>query len=308
MAPTHPLHGLIAATHTPFHPDGSLNLNSVEAQAAHLLRNGVQAAFIGGTTGECHSLALEERLSLARRWCEVTLTTPLKVVVHVGSNCLADARALAAQAEQLGVAAISAMAPSYFKPGSLDVLIDVCAEVASAAPRTPFYYYDIPALTGVSLSMIEFLEKAPARIPTLAGLKFTNPDLMSYLVCLRAEDGAWDVPWGIDEWLLGALATGARGAVGSSYNFAAPLYHRLMAAFERGDFEEAQRSQHRSARLIGLLVRYGYMGAAKATMNLLGVHVGPPRLPNPPLSPETVKELQTRLERIGFFDWIRPGK
>ena len=298
-----PLHGLVAATHTPFAADGSLHLTVVEKQAAHLLQNGVAAVFIGGTTGESSSLSLEERLALAERWMAVVKGSALRVVVHVGSNCLADACALASQAEKLGAVAISALAPSYFKPRSVHVLIACCAEIAAAAPQTPFYCYDIPALTGVSLSPLEFLEKAPARIPTLAGLKFTNPDLMAYLQCLRAGD--WDIPWGMDEWMLGALATGARGAVGSSFNFAAPIYHRLMAAFARGDLEAARVEQHRSTQLIALLARHGYMGAAKATMGMLGVDVGPARLPNGSLNTEQTRTLREELEALGFFGWLQ---
>ncbi len=303
MKPTHPLHGLTAATHTPFHADGSLNLTAVETQAAHLLKDGVGFVFIGGTTGESSSLSLDERLALAQRWSDVARGTALKVVIHVGSNCLADSRSLAAQAQQLGAVAISALAPSYFKPRSLDLLIACCADIAAAAPETPFYYYDIPALTGVSLPMPEFLEKAPERIPTLAGLKFTNPDLMAYLQCLGAGD--WDIPWGIDEWMLGALATGARGAVGSSFNFAAPLYHGLIAAFERGDLAAARDAQHRSTRLIALLARHGYIGAAKATMAMLGVDVGPARLPNGSLSAAQAKSLRGELDTLGFFELWR---
>ncbi|MBN2507984.1 MAG: dihydrodipicolinate synthase family protein [Verrucomicrobia bacterium] len=299
------LTGLVAATHTPFTPDGSLNLGAVEAQAAHLLANRVTLAFIGGTTGESHSLTLDERRALARRWLDVARGTPLRVVVHVGSNCLADARTLAAHAQALGAPAVSAVAPSYFKPRSLDALIACAADIAAAAPETPFYFYDIPALTGVAFSMPEFLERAPARIPTLAGLKFTNPDLMAYLQCLEAQGGRWDVPWGIDECLLAALATGARGAVGSTYNFAAPLYHGLIAAFERGDLAAARAAQSRSTRLVALLARYGYMGAAKATMTMLGVDVGPARLPNPSPAPEQIRTLRRDLETLGFFDWIR---
>ncbi len=116
----HRLHGLVAATHTPFHTDGALNLDVVERQAAHLLANRVFSVFIGGTTGESHSLSLAERLSLALRWSEVAKGTALKVVVHVGSNCLTDAQALAKQAEQVGAAGIAALAPRYFKPRSLE--------------------------------------------------------------------------------------------------------------------------------------------------------------------------------------------
>ncbi|MSU28191.1 MAG: N-acetylneuraminate lyase, partial [Pedosphaera sp.] len=87
--------GLVAATHTPFHTDGSLNLAVVEKQAAHLLANGVRFAFIGGTTGESSSLTLDERCALSVRWMEVVRGSELQVIVHVGANCLADARSLA---------------------------------------------------------------------------------------------------------------------------------------------------------------------------------------------------------------------
>src|SRR3989442_15953942 len=114
--------------------------------------------------------------------------------------------------------------------------------------------------------MIEFLGRAPERIPTLAGLKFTNPDLMAYQFCLRADDGRWDVPFGMDENFLGALAMGARGAVGSGFNFAAPVYQRLLKAFAAGDQTAAREAQFRGARLVRLLAGFGYLAAAKAVM------------------------------------------
>ncbi len=312
MNPSSPSHasptrltGLVAATHTPFSADGSLNLAVVEQQAAHLLAGQVTLAFIGGSTGESHSLTLEERRQLTQRWTEVSRGTSLQVVVHVGSNCLADARVLAAQAQELRALAIAALAPSYFRPRSLEALISWCAEIAAAAPETPFYYYDIPALTGVSFSMPDFLAQARERIPTLAGIKFSNSDLLAYQFCLQAEDGTFDLPFGIDESLLAALALGAQGAVGSSYNFAAPLYHRLLRAFREQDLPTARREQFRSAQLIHLLARYGYLGAAKAVMKMLGVEVGPARLPNGNPTLEQLVQLRADLEQLGFFDWAK---
>ncbi len=299
--------GLAAASHTPFKRDGSLNLAAVEKQAEHLLKRGITTVFIGGTTGESHSLSVEERCQLVRRWFDVVRGASMQCIVHVGANCLADARALAAQAQQLGALAISALAPSYFKPRNLALLIECCADIAGAAPATPFYYYDIPVFTGVHFSMPEFLAQAPERIPTLAGIKFTQGDLMAYQFCLQANDGTFDLPWGVDECLLSALALGARGAVGSSYNFAAPIYHRLMKAFSRGDLATARREQFRAARLIQILAGYGYMAAAKAVMAMLGVDVGPARLPNSRLTPTQVRILRGELEELGFFDWIKPS-
>lgn len=305
MIPFAPLHGLVAATHTPFYADGSLNLAIVERQAALMLKWQVGAVFIGGTTGESSSLTTDERRALAQRWSEVVRGTALRLVVHVGANSLEDARVLAAQAEQLGAHAIAAVAPCYFKPRDIDTLIASMARVAAAAPATPFYYYDIPSMTGLSHSMPDFLEKAPAHIPTLAGLKFTNSDLMAYQYVLRAWGGKWDVPFGFDEHMLGALAMGARGAVGSGFNFAAPIYQRLLRAFAAGDLATAREEQFRGVQLIKLFVSHGYMGAAKATMQMLGVDVGPARLPNASLDAAQTAKLRGELEALGYFDWIR---
>lgn len=293
------LQGLVAAVHTPMHSDGSLNLDAIDKQAAFMLSQGISWVFVGGSTGESHSLSLDERMALSERWSQVRRGSDLGMVVHVGCNSLADARSLSAHAQKLGADAVSALSPSYFKPRSIELLIDCCQQIAQSAPNLPFYFYDIPVLTGVQFSMPQFLETASRSIPNLVGLKFTNSDLASYLRCLQLQDGRWDVPWGIDEHLLGALATGAQGAVGSSYNFAAPIYHRLMQAFRSGDMHLARAEQLTSVRFIELLASYGYMGAAKATMEYLGVPVGPPRLPNGSL---TQAQKQSLYEEIA--EWL----
>lgn len=305
VAPSSRIHGLVAATHTPFHADGSLNLAIVEKQAEHLTRNGVAVAFIGGTTGESSSLTVEERKALTTRWLEVCKDRALKVIVHTGANCLPDACALATQAQELGAYGISALAPSYFKPQSVTALVDSMAAIAASAPDLPFYYYEIPSMTGLALSPSAFLTEAADRIPNLAGLKFTSSNLMEYQLCTHFRGGAFDVPFGFDEMLLAALALGAKGAVGSSFNFAAPVYLKVMDAFAKGDLNTAQEWQFKSVQLIQVLAGYGYMAAAKSTMKMLGVDVGTPRLPSTPLSAEKFENLQRDLNHLGFFDWIK---
>lgn len=297
-----PLRGLVAAAHTPFRPDGSLWLDPIERQAAHLLAHGVDKVFIGGTTGESHSLSLGEREALAQRWAEVSRGTRLQVIVHVGANALTDARALAAQAARLNVAAISALAPSYFKPRSVDVLVACCAEIAAGAPDLPFFYYDIPPLTGLHLPAAAFLEQAAERVPSLAGLKFSHQDLMQFQQCRQAAGGVFEVAWGCDEALLAALALGGHGAVGSTYNFLAPVVHRLIRAFEAGDLPAARREQFRVVQVVHLLAGPGYLPASKWMMKRLGVDVGTTRLPLAPLEAAAERHLEEGLERLGFPD------
>lgn len=297
------LHTLVAAAHSPFHADGSLAPEVVPDQAAFLASNGINTVFITGSTGESHSVTTAEKLALYDAWDSAGTANGLSVIAHVGGNCLEDAMALARRAEELGFLAISALAPSYYKPDGLSGLVDCCAAIASEAPETPFYYYDIPVLTGVTLPMDQFLVEARSRIPTLAGIKFTNPDLVSYRKSLDVAGDRFDLPWGIDETLLAALATGARGGVGSTYNWAPGLYQELIAAHDGGDLAEARRLQSVSIAMIEAIAATGFLGTAKALMARLGVALGPARLPMGNPSPAQMDALMVRLNKLGFAQW-----
>jgi N-acetylneuraminate lyase len=298
-----PLREFIAATFSPLNPDGSIAAEVVPMQASFLATRGIKTVFITGTTGECHSLTCDERLALYDAWAEAAPAHGIAVIAHVGGNSIEDARVLARRAGGLELAGISALAPSYYKPVDLAALIDWCEAIAAAAPDLPFYYYDIPALTGVSLPIERFLVEAPARIPSLAGVKFTNPDLVSYRRSLDAAGDRFDLPWGIDEALLAAVATGARSAVGSTYNFAPWLYADLMNAFTRGDLAEARRLQSLSIAMVDAIADPGFLGTAKALMARLGVPVGPVRAPlRNPTGPQ-FDAVWARLTEIGFSDW-----
>lgn len=291
------LTGLIAAPHTPLKPDGSLNPSVISAQSQLLLESGVRGVFICGTTGESLSLTVNERIAVTEAWREAA-EGKFPIVVHVGCNSLPDARDLARHAARCGVDAIAVMAPNFFKPG-VDDLIRYCGAIAEAAPQTPLYYYDIPTMTNVPLPTARFLEQGAKSIPTLHGIKFTNNDLMTLQECLALP--GFDIVFGYDELLLAGLTLGVRGAVGSTYNFAAPLYLRLMAAFERGDLATARAAQLQSVRIIRVLQEFGFSRASKAMMGLLGVDCGPVRLPLAPMTDAEIRELRRRLNGMEGF-------
>lgn len=296
--------GLIAAPFTPLTPAGCLNLDVIPGYAALLHRNGIRGVFVCGSTGEGVSLTTAERCEVARAWVAAA-PAGFKVLVHVGHTSIEDARALAADAQSAGAHGFATMAPFYFKPGSVDALSEYCMKIAASAPRLPFYYYHIPSMTGVQLPMAAFLRVAGPRISNLAGIKFTHENLMDYQECLAMEDGRYDMLFGRDEILLCGLALGACGAVGSTYNFAAPLYVNLIAAFNRGDLAAARRLQLQSVDLIQYLVDSGlsFMSASKAIMGMLGIECGPPRSPLPELSTAQLATLRAGLDRIGFFEY-----
>jgi N-acetylneuraminate lyase len=164
----------------------------------------------------------------------------------------------------------------------------------------PYYYYHFPAMAGADLPVIEFLRLASKRIANLAGVKFTCENLMDYGRCLRFEAGRYDILFGRDEILLAALALGAKGAVGSTYNFMAPFYVRVVEAFKANDLETARRFQAQAVEVIAIMSRYGGLPAGKAMMKLVGVDCGPMRSPLQNLSPEAFQSLKRELEQVGF--------
>jgi N-acetylneuraminate lyase len=293
---------IIAAPHTPMLADGELNLEMVARQGRHFRETGVTGVFIAGSTGEGLSLGVEEREELAAEWARVAGEESLKLFVHVGSTCQRDAIRLAGQAAAVGADAVATLAPCYFKPGTVGELVDFCEPIAGAAGGLPFYFYDIPALSGVTLPMAEFLRAGGAAMPNLAGIKYTNPDLAGFQECLRFEDGRFEILYGNDESLMAGVALGARGAVGSTYNFAAPLYHRLLEALEGGDDATARRLQADSVRLVRTIAKYSYLPAAKSVMGMLGIECGPMRSPIRNLTEEEKEALQRELKELAIVE------
>ena len=295
------LNGLIAAPYTPFNASGDLNLATIEKQCAALIGTGVTGAFVCGTTGEGLSLTQDERMNVARRWVDVA-GGKLKVIVHVGHNSQRDAMALARHARQIGADAVAALPPFFFKPGTIDHVVEFMRPVAAAAGDLPFFYYHIPSMTGAAFSMVDLLQVGAERIPTLRGIKFTHGDLMDYLRCRQLADGEFEIAWGVDEMLLGALSVGATSAVGSTYNYAADLYLRMIAAHRAGDLETARQCAAKSADMVAVLLKHGVLRTGKATMAMIGIDCGPTRSPVAPLTPDEIVAVRRSYERIAFFN------
>jgi len=274
------LQGLIAAPFTPMLEDSSLNLAVINDYYQLLKRNKVSGAFIAGSTGEGVSMTLEEKIELMQAWSTVSKDdADFHVILLVGGTCLKDAMRLAAAAEAAGIYGIAFTAPFYFKPASAQVLAELCRQVAGAAPGTAFYYYHIPVLTGCHIPMYDLLKAVNGSIDNFCGIKYTHEDFMDFQSCMHVEGGRYNMLWGRDENMLSSLPLGTKAAIGSTYNYAAPLYLDLMAAYQRGDLKTAEALQQKSIDMIRLLGKYGGIATGKAFMKLVNMDCGLFRLP-----------------------------
>lgn len=297
------LTGLIAATYTPLGADGQLRLQQVPQMVEHLLGSGVSGLYVCGSTGEGMSLTSEERRKTAEAYVHAT-DGRVPVIIQVGHNSVAEARQLAAHAQAIGADAVSATCPSYFKVQTAELLVDCMREIAGGAPDLPFYYYHIPALTGSAIDILRFMTLGGQQIPNLFGLKYTDTKLHEFQQCLQLENQRFNVVWGCDEMLLGALASGSTGAIGSTYNIAAPLYLQIIEAFEAGDWVEARALQNQAIEMINAIGTFPFHSAMKAILGMLGYDFGTCRLPQRALSADETIRLRQLLEKVGFFEGI----
>jgi N-acetylneuraminate lyase len=261
-----------AAALTPYDGDGRLDVSRVPEQAEHLVSSGISGVFVNGTSGEFPALTVEERVALLEAWTAAR-TDGLKIGVQVGGVPLATARELAAHAEAQGVDLLSSVTPFYGEAPSVAHAVEWIADVASAAPGTPFGYYQIPSMTGSRHAPSAILAHAAQEAPTVTAVKFTDQDLMELDAIIEARPDV-KVYFGRDELLPASLALGLGSAIGSLYNGLAPVAHAVVDAFDRGDITTAY-ALHRPFREIAR--ESTGPGFVKELMNSLGPDVGPAR-------------------------------
>jgi len=296
--------GLIAAPFTPMTHKGEIMYEQIQGYAEFLLKNKITGAFINGSTGESASLSGSERMKVAENWTAAAKGGPLKVINLIGGTSYNECMEHALHAETCGVDAIAIVAPYYFKPAGAKQLAEYCAVIAEKVPQLPVYFYHIPVLTGCHIPMYDFLQEAAPLIPNLAGIKFTHEDFMDFLSCLRFKEGKYEILGGRDENLLSALVLGCRGAVGSTFNYAAPLYYAMIQAFDRGDLETARELQQKAINMIRLLGKYGGIASGKAYMKYIGFDFGGFRLPIKDFDSSMYGAFVSDVKALGMEEWF----
>ena len=292
------LKGLVAAAHTPFNPDGSVNLALIPKQAETLIKQKVVGVYISGTTGEGICCSIEERKAVFDAWVKAA-KGKLILIAHIGALALPDVQELGAYAVKCGMDATSIVPPNFFKPGSIDALVAYLKEALKTSEKLPFYYYHT-GMSGVNFDMQKFLEAADGKIKNLAGIKFNYPDLYMFQRCQRCCGGKYDITWGVDEWFSGAVAIGAESAIGSTYNYSAGIYYKIWEAVKKGDIAKAKAGMKKVCDIVDILVQYGGVAGGTAMMKVWGLDMGGVRLPNVSLTEEQKADCVARLKKIGY--------
>jgi len=290
------INGLIAAPFTPFTAKGEVNFEAIDRQAADLIRSGVVGAYVCGTTGEGILCTMDEREKILERWLQAA-QGKLRIIVHTGAYAFKDMERLSRHAVDCKVDGFSVIPHGFFKPGKVEQLVDYCAKAAAMAPELPFYYYNTMS-AGLNFPMSRFLELASVAIPNLGGIKYYSYDLFEYQKCLNFEEGKYDIVYGADELFPAALACGAKGFIGSTYNYMPELYQDIRKAFEANEMEKVRQEMRKVLAIVDLLIQYGGIGVGKTLMQLRGIDCGDTRAPLGVISKELQHKIVDKAKKI----------
>ena len=235
--------GIIPAFYACYNAEGGINPEAVRALTRWFIEKGVSGLYVGGSSGECIYHSKEERkLVLENVMAEAK--GKLVIIAHVACNNTADSQELAAHAESLGVDAIAASPPIYFKLPP-HAIAKYWNDISAAAPNTDFIIYNIPQLAGVSLSVPLLQEML--KNPRMIGVK--NSSMPVQDIQMWADEGAI-VFNGPDEQLISGLVMGAVGGIGGTYGAMPELYVKLYELVKAGDLATAREIQNECCRII----------------------------------------------------------
>ncbi|KAL4720801.1 hypothetical protein ACJJTC_015270 [Scirpophaga incertulas] len=295
--------GVMAPVFTPLNADLSVNYKEIPAYANYLANAGIKGVLVGGTSGEGMSLSVADRKQLVDEWMKVSKTAGLHVMVQVGGGPLPDVLNLARYCAKAGVHSLLTLPELYFRPNSIDELVEYVALVAAAAPSLPVLYYHYPSMSKVDIKMPAFVTAATKSIPNFKGIKFTSNDLSEAAQVLRNLNKDQDILLGADSLIAPAALLGIRSSVGTGTNVFPRLVQNIIEAVEKQDVVLANSLQERLSLAMEVHSREGSkVPVMKAGMEILsGVKVGPPALPQKSISEEAKSRITGRLRMMKFL-------
>lgn len=285
------LTGIIPALVTPFTSD-RVDEAKLDAVVEHLIQQGSDGLYVGGSTGEALLLSNRERKQVLNRVIK-QVNGRCKVIAHIGALSTEEAIDLADDAMEHGADAISSIPPIYYGYRAKELeqyYLDIVNTV-----KAPLLIYHVPALSGQPLSD-ENIANLFAN-DNIVGIKFTAYDHFR-MQCLIQKYPDKAVINGHDELYLSSLCIGSECAVGSTFNFMAPKFMKLKAAFEAGDMEAARKMQGEANLIIETLIRVGVFRGVKGLMRLQGIDAGECKRPFLPLTQDEIEKLETVLPLI----------
>ena len=275
--------GVIPAFYACYDEAGEVSPERVRALTQYFIDKGVKGVYVNGSSGECIYLSVADRKLILENVMEVA-KGKLTVIAHVACNNTKDSVELAKHAESLGVDAIAAIPPIYFRLPDYSIA-KYWNDMSVAAPNTDFIIYNIPQLSGTTLTPALYAEMR--KNPRVIGVK--NSSMPTQDIQIFVAEGGEDhiVFNGPDEQFISGRVIGAKAGIGGTYAVMPDLFLKLNQLIIDKDLDRAKELQHAINSVIYKMVsgRANLYAVMKEILRLNeDLDIGSVRAPLEPLS------------------------
>ncbi|MEO6879427.1 MAG: 4-hydroxy-tetrahydrodipicolinate synthase [Mycobacteriaceae bacterium] len=292
--PGRPFGRVLTAMVTPFDADARLDVDAGVALATSLVAQGCDGLVLAGTTGESPTTTEAEKVTLLRAVLEA-VGPGVTVVTGAGTNDTAHSVALARQAAEAGAHGLLVVTPYYSRPSQRGLVAHFRA--VADATELPVMLYDIPPRSSVPIEPDTL--RCLAEHPRIVAVKDAKGELATGAMLIAETGLAWysgddpvNLPW---------LSVGAVGVVSVIGHVVAGPLRAMVDAFEHGDVATATRINAELLPLCAAMAPLGGVAFSKASLGLLGVYVGAPRLPVVGPDADQLEALEAALRSAGVL-------
>lgn len=232
--------GVIPAFYACYDEEGNISPERVRELTKYFIEKGVKGVYVNGSSGECIYQSVEDKKIVLENVMKEA-KGKLTVIAHVACNNTKDSMELAAHAESLGVDAIAAIPPIYFRLPEY-AIAEYWNDISKAAPNTDFVIYNIPQLAGVALTDSLFSEMR--KNPRVIGVKNSSMPVQDIQMFKQAAGEDYIIFNGPDEQFISGRLIGAEGAIGGTYGVMPDLFLKMDEHLRNGELEEARKMQY----------------------------------------------------------------
>ena len=280
---------------TPMHEDGKVNYEKLEEILEDQIANSTDAIVICGTTGESSTLTHGEHLQTIKFTID-KVNKRVPVIAGTGSNCTETAIMMSKEAASYGADALLIVTPYYNKATQKGLIAHYTA-IANAVPETPLIMYNVPSRTGCNIqpATAAYLAK---NVKNIVGIKEATGDLSQIAKMMSLADGQLELYSGNDDQVLPILSLGGLGVISVLSNVAPKFTHDMVMKYFDGDIKGATEDQLKALPLINALFSEVNPIPVKTAMNLMGMNVGPLRMPLCEMEEDTKAALAKEIEKF----------
>ena len=281
---------------TPFKENGEINFDKLGELIDFQVENGTDSIVIVGTTGEASTLTHEEHVECIRYAVEKTAKR-IPVVAGTGSNCTETAIYLTKEAQKAGADGALVVTP-YYNKATQKGLIGHFGAIAKSVD-IPLILYNVPGRTGCNI-----LPATAAALvkgyDNIVAMKDATGNLPQTLETLEACQGDIDIYSGEDGLITPIMSVGGIGVISVLSNVAPRDTHDICAKYLAGDVKGSLELQMKYLPLVRALFSEVNPIPVKKALNLMGMEVGPMRMPLTEMEEDHAKVLLAELKKVGI--------